>query len=114
MKRDAHGTDHVVRFTRPSGSVFAYCKRSKTGVGERLGTRLWATSIARKVFFLDLEKPGLPKILLSRENVRESQLADNTNEQQLSYIPRHVPNTCGFCDVMVEYSLLLGRYSLRL
>ena len=33
------GTDHV-RFTRPSGSVFAYCKRSKTGAEEGLGTRL--------------------------------------------------------------------------
>ena len=39
-KRDARGRDHVVRFTRPSGSVFAYCKRSKTGAGEGLGTRL--------------------------------------------------------------------------
>ena len=34
------GRDHVVRFTRPSGSVFAYWKRSKTGAGEGLGTRL--------------------------------------------------------------------------
>ena len=32
--------DHVIRFTRPSGSVFAYCKRSKTRAGEGLGTRL--------------------------------------------------------------------------
>ena len=40
IKRDASGRDHVVRFTRPSGSVFAYCKRSKTGAGEGLGTRL--------------------------------------------------------------------------
>ena len=32
--------DHVVRFTRPSGSVFAYCKQSKTGAREGLGTRL--------------------------------------------------------------------------
>ena len=39
-KRDARGRDHVVRFTRPSGSVFAYWKRSKTGAGEGLGTRL--------------------------------------------------------------------------
>ena len=34
------GLVHVVRFTRPSGSVFAYYKRSKTGAGEGLGTRL--------------------------------------------------------------------------
>ena len=40
-QRDARGRDHVVRFTRPSGSVFAYCKRSKTGAGEGLGTRLY-------------------------------------------------------------------------
>ena len=37
---DACAADHVVRFTRPSPSVFAYCKRSKTGAGEGLGTRL--------------------------------------------------------------------------
>ena len=33
-------TSPVVRFTGPSGSVFAYGKRSKTGAGEGLGTRL--------------------------------------------------------------------------
>ena len=37
---DAHAADHMVRFTRPSGSVFAYCKRSKTGAREGLGMRL--------------------------------------------------------------------------
>ena len=40
---DASAADHVVRFTRPSPSVFAYCKRSKTGAGEGLGTRLHHT-----------------------------------------------------------------------
>ena len=38
---DACAADHVVRFTSPSPSVFAYCKRSKTGAGEGLGTRLY-------------------------------------------------------------------------
>ena len=37
---DAFAADHVVRFSRPFPSVFAYCKRSKTGAGEGLGTRL--------------------------------------------------------------------------
>ena len=37
---DACAADHVVRFTTPSPSVFAYCKQSKTGAGEGLGTRL--------------------------------------------------------------------------
>ena len=36
---DACAMDHI-RFTRPSPSVFAYCKRSKTGSGEGLGMRL--------------------------------------------------------------------------
>ena len=40
---DACAADHVVRFTRPSPSVFTYCKRSKTGAGEGLGTRLRIT-----------------------------------------------------------------------
>ena len=39
--------NHVVRFTRPSGSVFAYCKQSKTGAGEGLGTRLVCISRSR-------------------------------------------------------------------
>ena len=33
----SHAADHVVRFTRPSGSVF---HTAKTGAGESLGTRL--------------------------------------------------------------------------
>ena len=40
MLRDVCAADHVVRFTRPSPSVFAYCKQSKTGAGEGLGMRL--------------------------------------------------------------------------
>ena len=39
-KCDARAADHVVRFTRPSGSIFAYCKQSKTETGEGLGTKL--------------------------------------------------------------------------
>ena len=31
---------HVVRFTRPSPSIFTYCKQSKTGGGEDLAMRL--------------------------------------------------------------------------
>ena len=34
---DTCAADHVVRFTRPSPSVFAYCKQSKAGGGERPG-----------------------------------------------------------------------------
>ena len=30
---DACAVDHMVKFTRPSPSVFAYCKRSKPGAG---------------------------------------------------------------------------------
>ena len=37
---DACAADHMVRFTRPSPSVFVYSKQSKTGAGEGLGTRL--------------------------------------------------------------------------
>ena len=37
--------NHVVRFTRPSGSVFAYCKQSKTGAREGLEPRLIMISI---------------------------------------------------------------------
>ena len=34
---------HVIRWTRPSPSVFAYWKQSKIGRWEGLGTRLWCT-----------------------------------------------------------------------
>ena len=32
-----HTADHLVRFIRPSPSIFAYCKHSKTRGGEDLG-----------------------------------------------------------------------------
>ena len=37
---DGHATDHMRRFPRPSPSILAYCKRSKTGGEEVLGTRI--------------------------------------------------------------------------
>ena len=37
---DTCAVDHMVRFTRPSPSIFAYCKRPKTGGREGLATRL--------------------------------------------------------------------------
>jgi len=35
--------DYVMKFPRPSPSIFAYCKQSKTGGVEGLGTRLGLT-----------------------------------------------------------------------
>jgi len=43
---DGRAADHVMKFPRPSPSVFAYCKRSKTGGVEGLGTRLGQASVA--------------------------------------------------------------------
>ena len=48
--------DQVVRFTRPSDSVFAYCKQSKTGAREGLGMRLEPNSL---IFFLSSLPPPL-------------------------------------------------------
>ena len=48
--------DQVVRFTRPSDSVFAYCKQSKTGTREGLGMRLEPNSLT---FFLSSLPPPL-------------------------------------------------------
>ena len=36
---DTCAMDHVVRFTRPSPTVFVYCKQSRTGGGE--GLAMW-------------------------------------------------------------------------
>ena len=36
----SRAADHVMKYPRPSPSVFAYCKRSKTGGVEGLETRL--------------------------------------------------------------------------
>ena len=44
MKYDILAAGHMVRFTRPSSSVFAYCKQSKTGAEEGLGTRVVLTT----------------------------------------------------------------------
>ena len=46
----------MVRFTRPSDSVFAYCKQSKTGAREGLGMRLEPNSLT---FFLSSLPPPL-------------------------------------------------------
>ena len=48
--------DQLVRFTRPSDSVFAYCKQSKTGAREGLGMRLEPNSLT---FFLSSLPPPL-------------------------------------------------------
>jgi len=40
MTFDGRAADHVMKFPRPSPSVIAYCKRSKTGGVEGLGMRL--------------------------------------------------------------------------
>ena len=48
--------DQVVRFTRPSDSVFAYFKQSKTGAREGLGMRLEPNSLT---FFLSSLPPPL-------------------------------------------------------
>ena len=45
-KCDACAVDHVVNFTRPSGSIFAYCKRSKSGAMEGLEMRLIIVGIS--------------------------------------------------------------------
>ena len=37
---DGRAADHVIRFPRPSPSIFAHCKRSRTGGVEGMGTRL--------------------------------------------------------------------------
>jgi len=44
MTFDSHAADHVMKFPRPSPSVFAYCKRSKNGGVEGLATRLTCSS----------------------------------------------------------------------
>ena len=48
---DTCAMDHVVRFTRPSPSVFAYCKQSRTGAVEGLGTRLVVPTVLEKSMF---------------------------------------------------------------
>ena len=60
-----------------------------------------------RVFSLDLEKPRLPKIFLTR-GVRESQLADSTNDSSSLIYPDMFLTLVGLCDAMVEYSLSLG------
>jgi len=51
MTYDGHATDHVMKFPRPSSSVFAYCKQSETGGIEGLGRRLILTllTLATKI-----------------------------------------------------------------
>ena len=43
---DGHSMDHMMKFPRFSPSILAYCKRSKTGGVEGLGTRLGQDNMA--------------------------------------------------------------------
>ena len=80
IKCDVHAADHVVRFTRPSHSVFAYCKRSKTGAGEGLGTRLvkvvvsFGDSIPTCMYFYPYMHVFLSRCLLFRVSLPLAQI----------------------------------------
>ena len=68
---DACAADQVVRFTRPSPSIFAYCKQSKTGAEEGLGMWLmlyaWADQRHQQCF--SRQCPTLAKLNIVLSNV---------------------------------------------
>jgi len=49
MTFDGHAADHGIKFPRPSSSIFAYCKRSKTGGVEGLVMRLGAAAMHKSI-----------------------------------------------------------------
>ena len=51
---DGRAAYHVMKFPRPSPSVIVYCKRSKTGGVEGLGTRLQYSPRRLKILKQDL------------------------------------------------------------
>ena len=74
------------KWTRPSPSVFAYCKRSKTGRWEGLGTRLCKAYVSCVLSFISLPFPptlppshltGLPSLplLLALVNVFKADIS---------------------------------------
>ena len=50
MTFDGCATDHMMKFPMPSPSIIAYCKRSKTGGIEGLGTRLLEPTVTHYFF----------------------------------------------------------------
>ena len=77
---DACAADHVVRFTRPSPSVFAYCKRSKAGAREGLGTRLISRTTAPAPWCAGMvvvpKKSGEVRICVDLKPLNESVLRE--------------------------------------
>ena len=119
---DACAADHVVRFTRPSPSVFAYCKRSKTGAGEGLGTRLSHTPVCGSRDYISfsevahLEKHqvflGYNRFIMGLVNVASLLLLlcsfGSTHEQQDACVVDTWP-----CPATAEYNTTF-KYALNL
>ena len=58
---------HVIKWTRPSPSIFAYCKRSETGRWEGLGTRLHNVCIDMRVCLSNINQYALSSFLPLRK-----------------------------------------------
>ena len=56
---DRRAVDHMMKFPRPSPSIFAYCKQSKTGGVEGLGMRLGHDAMQLQDI-LDKSEPAKP------------------------------------------------------
>ena len=77
---DTCAADHMLRFTRPSHSIFTYCKRSKSGAGEGLGMRLVKvavsfgdsipTCISKQMFTVSRFSPSSSNHMISIELLR--------------------------------------------
>ena len=127
--------DHVVRFTRPSPSVFAYCKWSKTGAGEGLGMRLdWSQQTKETVypslFFPTLQmgrKSGLhsfsPSVQWKSESVPPT-LFSHCNKMEKKSVPptlffpiiegEKVQRVRNFTEPLITLELCAGHLALEM
>ena len=102
-----------MKFPRPSPSVFAYCKRSKTGGVEGLGTRLGPLSAAvirwQFLVILSLEKMAAPRtsyrdmVLNAFEDIPVD--PDGLTRDTISEYIRSKQNIEEDCDVEVKRAL---------
>jgi len=78
MTLEGRATDHMMKFPRPSPSVFAYCKRSETGGVKGLGTRIanctcscvneyTSQLVVGEILYFRTEKCQIPRAVIGGE-----------------------------------------------
>ena len=100
---------HVIKWTRPSPSVFVYCKQSKTGRWEGLGTRL------PRPISLTLQLPQVSSDVQGSSPLNSpghlQRIPEPVTDQQMWLTAPFSPNCICYIDPMIVICSLVPRLS---